>query len=245
MRKLLELQDLDLRIEECKRREQEIPKQKNKLHIHRERLKAELTEREETCKRLTLEQRNCEGEIAQKQAQITKYQQQLNTVKKNEEYQALLHEIDMQRKQIAQKEERILAIMEELEEAHARLEEDRKRIEAELAELDRQGRQIDQALDEAVGHRKELESREPPLAQQVDNELLRRYRQLRNSKRKGAAVVPLTGEVCGGCHMALPPQIVNEILAGHKIHSCKHCGRLLYHEDNYPNEMDMAGTAGA
>jgi len=46
------------------------------------------------------------------------------------------------------------------------------------------------------------------------------------------AVVPLNDETCGGCFMAIRPQIVNEILANNKIHACQHCGRLLYHITN-------------
>ena len=118
----------------CRNREAEIPKQKNKFDIYRERLKAELTERETVCKDLELEQRNCDSEIELKRARIDKYQQQLNAVKKNEEYQALLHEIDQLTKQIGIKEERILAIMMEMDDAQARLEEDRKRIKDETAE---------------------------------------------------------------------------------------------------------------
>ena len=126
MRKLLDLQELDLKIGVCSERERVIPKQKSKFEIYRKRVEAELEEREAQCKNLDLEQRDCEGEIEQKQAQIAKYQQHLNIIKKNEEYQALLHEIDLLKKQIGLKEERILNILIEADEA--------KRISALLAE---------------------------------------------------------------------------------------------------------------
>jgi predicted nucleic acid-binding Zn-ribbon protein len=35
--------------------------------------------------------------------------------------------------------------------------------------------------------------------------------------------------------MTITPQIVNEIMAG-KVHTCAHCGRLLFHKDNFPQE---------
>ena len=236
MKTLLRLQELDLQIEACKAREQEIPKQKKKYEQYRARLKQELAEREEAVKRLQLEQREAETDIEQRQAQIGKYNVQLNSVKKNDEYQALLHEIDGAKKQIGLKEERILTIMQQIEDAQARLKEDRKRIEEELKDIDKQCAAIDDELAEAVKHRESLQSQGKPLIDKVDDELLMKYNRIRRSKNGGAAVVPLNDEVCGGCHMYLRPQIVNEVLAGEKVHTCQHCGRLLYHRENFADE---------
>lgn len=233
MKTLLRLQKLDLEIEKRKAREREIPKQKNKFNIYRERLEAELAEREKVCTDLALEQKECELDIEQRQALIQKYQTQLQAVKKNDEYQALLHEIDLVKKQIGIKEERILNIMDETEEAKARLDEDRKRIQGELDDIDKQCKEIDAELEEAVADRKSLEEQAAPLHSQVDKALFRRYSRIRQGMGSGAALVPMNGEVCGGCHMHLRPQMVNEVLAGEKMHTCPHCGRLLYYPANF------------
>lgn len=232
MKTLLHLQELDLKVEVCVALELEIPKQKHKFDIHRERLQAELVEREDLCRRHLLEQGDCEGEIEQKQEQIGKYEQQLNAVKKNDEYQALIHEIDLLKKQIGLKEERIITIMVELDDAKARLEEARERIRSEIDDIDRQCADIDAELSEAVEHRRELEAQRVPLVQEVDRDLVHQYQRIRASKKTGPAVVPLNDEVCGGCHMHLRAQVVNEVLAGNKTHTCGHCGRLLYYRGN-------------
>ena len=234
MNTLLLLQDLDLRIESLRAREAEIPKQKSKFDIHRKRLGAELAEREEMCKRLLLEQREAESDIEVKQGQIRKYDTQLFAIKKNEEYQALLHEIEMLKKQVALKEERIISIMVELDNAKARLVEDKQRIDAEQKEIEAECALIDQELNEAAQERRQLEAQRQPLIGQVEAGLLSRYQRIRSAKKTGPAVVPLNGEVCSGCHMHVPPQIVNEVLAG-KLHACAHCGRLLYDRHNFPD----------
>lgn len=239
MKTLLRVQTLDLKIEACKRREIEIPKQKEKFDIYRKRLTAELEEREKVCKTLALEQRECEGDIEQKNAHIARYQNQLLSVRKNEEYQALLHEIDLLRKQIAIKEERIIAIMVEVDAAKLRLEEDRKRISAELRDIDRQCREIDTELTAAIENRKTLEQQRAPLAAQVNGELMARYVRIRASKKTGSAAVPLNDEVCSGCNMRVTPQIVNEVLAGKKMHACAHCGRLLYDRSNFQEKHEV------
>ena len=235
MNTLLSLQELDLRIEACRVREREIPKQKGKFEVQRTRLAAELEEREKGFKSLQLEQRECEVEIAQKQVQIGKYEQQLLAVKKNEEYQALLHEIDQLKKQIGLKEERIITLLVEIDGAKERLAENRRRIEAEMKGLDGQCASVDRELAEAVAQRQVLEKERLPLEEKVERPLLSRYNRIRVSKKTGAAVVPLNGNTCAGCNMTITPQIVNEIMAG-KVHTCAHCGRLLYQKDNFPQE---------
>ncbi|NUM52144.1 MAG: hypothetical protein HUU46_00725 [Candidatus Hydrogenedentes bacterium] len=232
MKNLLPLQELDLKIEACRLRELEIPKQKGKFDVQKKRLAAELDERDKAFKALQLEQKDCERDIEQKQAQILKYKTQLNSVKKNEEYQALLHEIDMIEKQIGVKEERILVLMDEIDAAKVRLAEDKKRIDQELKQIAGQCAEIDAELAEAISSRHALEAQREPLRATVEPGLLSKYNRIRAAKKTGAAIVPMNGATCSGCNMAVTPQAVNEILGG-KVHACAHCGRLLYHAENY------------
>lgn len=227
---LLELQKLDVQIAVFKGKEKDLPKQKDKYAIHRQRLDAELKSSEEKCKNLLLKQRECAGEIEQRQTQIQKYDSQLYAIKKNEEYKALLHEIELLKKQIAIKEERTIVLMCEYDEAKAALEADKERIQAEVRKIDAECAQIDAELATLVEERKKLEKSRAPLAEKVDKELLSRYERIR--KVRTPAVVPLNDDTCGGCFMTVRPQIVNEILANDKIHACQHCGRLLYHLTN-------------
>lgn len=244
MRNLLNLQDLDLRIDARKRRETEIPKQKEKFDIHRKRLTAELAEAEQRVKALQLEQRENEGDITQKQEQIRKYDNQLLNVKKNEEYQALLHEIDIVKKQIATKEERIISIMLGIDEAKESLEETKKRLAQEQADIDEACKKIDVELEEAIRERKNMEAQRTPLSKEIDPLTLSRYERIRKALKTGDAVVPLNGESCSGCFMMVTAQTVNEILEGAKFMPCRHCGRLLYSAEVFAQDAQetLEGT---
>lgn len=228
LKSLLDLQALDLKISARKKREAEIPRQKEKFEIHRKRLAAELAEAEKRVKNLQLEQREAEGEISQRQEQIRKYDNQLLAVKKNEEYQALLHEIDIVKKQIGAKEERIIGVLMEIDEAKAALEETTTRIAQEQAGITAECAKIDAELKEAEAERAALEATRGPVAAQVEAPLLAKYERIRRSLKSGDAVVPLNGESCSGCFMMVTAQTVNEILAGENFQSCRHCSRLLY-----------------
>jgi predicted nucleic acid-binding Zn-ribbon protein len=240
MKDLLELQSLDVKIERRRSLEREIPKQKSKFDLQKKRLAEELAACEQRTKNLQLEQKTCESEIQQKQEQIKKYEGQLNNVRKNEEYTALLHEMDILRKQIAVKEERIISILVELDEARQRLEEDKKRIGAESARIAEECAKIDAELAEAVKEREALEQQRKPLAERLDGATLRKYERIRQAHKGGRAVVPMETDSCGGCHMTLRPQIVNEILAGEKMHTCSQCGRILYFPGNLAEVAEPA-----
>lgn len=240
MIELLKLQKLDMKIAALKKSEKELPQEKDKFKIHRERLALELKQSEERCKKLLLEQRECAGDIEQRQAQIVKYNGQLYSIKKNEEYKALLYEIDLLKKQIAVKEERILALMIEHDEATVALEADKERIQREQNEIDAACGEIDNELQLLVAERKKLVKSRPPLAEKVNKSLLSRYERIR--KVRTPAVVPLNEEVCGGCFMAVRPQIVNEIMANEKIHACQHCGRLLYFPGNIAGSDSLSAA---
>ncbi len=227
MKDLLRLQELDLQIEQYKERETDVPKRKNKLEVHKNRLRAEVAERDAAYKRLQIDQRESETDLQQLQEQIVKYQNQLLKVKRNEEYQALVHEIDNLKKQLALKEERVIAILLELDEARARVEEDRKRIHKELEQLDRECAKLDQESAETIQNRQELEEQRGLLAVKVEVTLYEAYQRIRSRLKSGPAVVPLRSQFCSGCNMSLRPQLVNEVLAGH-VRPCNHCGRLLY-----------------
>ena len=231
LKQLLRLQDLDLKIEALQVQEDEIPRQKAKFDIQTKRLTDELQERENACKHLRVEQREDELEIEEHQNQISKYEQQLYSVKKNEEYQALLHEIEGLRKQISLKEEHLINLLVAIDETDARLVEDRKRIKAEQAGIEKQCAEIDEELAHTVAERLKLEAERKPLEEQAPADQLRHYYRIRASKKSGPAVVPLNGEYCSGCHMRVTPQNVNEVLANKKLIPCMHCGRLLYNKD--------------
>lgn len=230
MKTLLRLQEQDLEIHAMRAKEKQIPDQKKRFETQRRHLEEGLAQREAKVKELQVQQRTYESEIEQFQATISKYEGQLHGVKKNEEYQALLHEIDSLRKQVNQREEQILALMMEIEEARDLLNEEKTRVAEQVKGIEAEMAAIDAELAEAKKKRQDLEGNRTQLSQAVDAAMLRRYDRVRKSGRILRAVVPLRGDVCSGCNMNLRPQFVNEILAG-EPHSCHHCGRILYNPD--------------
>jgi hypothetical protein len=68
------------------------------------------------------------------------------------------------------------------------------------------------------------------MAKGIDRSLVARYDQI-FARREGRAVVAVRAEVCQGCDMGVPPQIVNFTRSGEQgVQTCPHCSRILYWE---------------
>lgn len=163
----------------------------------------------------------------------------MNRIKNAKELQALQREIDMMRHSNGELEDELIRIMQEIDGIKAGI----KTKEAEMAamqeewqkqqqELERQISGIDQAVSEALKRRQSI-------AAQVARDLISRY-ELIFSRRGGTAVVEVTGGICQGCYMNIPPQLGNEIIKSEKIHLCPSCQRILYVK---PTEEQQAKTA--
>ena len=87
-------------------------------------------------------------------------------------------------------------------------------------ELQEQISGIDEAVSEAATRRQSI-------ASQVTGDLISRY-ELIFSRRGGTAVVEVSGGICQGCYMNIPPQLGNEIIRNEKVHLCPSCQRILF-----------------
>lgn len=172
-----------------------------------------------------------ETEIGSAETQRGKYQLQQLSVKKNDEYQALGHQIlDVQR-QIGDLEGRELETMYQIDEAKKRfsaaeatLRQNIAGHEARIATL----RERDQSL--ATEHRaalaEVLAARTP-----VPAPGLEAYD--RAAARRMPAVVPIRGGKCGGCHLKVSSEVESAARGkaeGVEYPTCDQCGQLVYWE---------------
>jgi len=65
----------------------------------------------------------------------------------------------------------------------------------------------------------------------LDEHSLSNYNRLANIKG-GKAIVPVVGNVCGGCSMNITTQTLNELMGNKELVFCRSCSRILYLEEN-------------
>jgi hypothetical protein len=155
--------------------------------------------------------------------------QQFET-RKNEEYQALAHEVTRYEKEADDLETRELELMEEMD----TLRSAQKAAEAArahtrtLVEEDLQS--ITKRRERMEAERAELTAERDQLAAQVPEAILPLYERLMKSKA-GLAVAPMHEGKCGGCHMKLIASTVVAVQTGKEVTRCEDCGRILYVEE--------------
>jgi len=153
----------------------------------------------------------------------------MNRIKNSKELMALQREIDLIKQGNSEREEELIKLMEETDRASTEIkgkEEELAKLQAEWdqeqEELRSQITGIDQAVSEAA-------TRRQTIAAQIAGDLISRY-ELIFSRRGGMAVVEVTGGICQGCYMNVPPQLWNEIIRSEKVHLCPSCQRILHYK---------------
>lgn len=201
----------------ARRREIEAPVRAARAELERARAHAAEVRRARTA---------LEGEAAALTEQEKRFQGQLPAVKKNEEYQALLHEIAGLRGRRSDLETGILERLDEEE----RWEVARPAAEAALAQLERdQAAALEALAADERRHGSELAALETQRAAELSElppATRSRYERIRAS-REGRAVVPIVKGACGGCFRAQPPQLLQEARRRDRVLQCDGCGRML------------------
>lgn len=186
-------------------------------------------------KQIESDRKKLELEVEGKKGQIEKYALQQFQTKKNEEYRALAHEIEMCKEAITKLEDQQLELMEQAEAATREMNEVSKTAAATVKEIELGKSSLN---DKEVRLKKELEdlrSDYTRLEDAVEEGVREKYIRLR--RQKGAnTVVGIDRGICGGCHMKLPMQVILTCQGQHEIVTCPNCGRILY----FTREMDLA-----
>jgi predicted nucleic acid-binding Zn-ribbon protein len=171
--------------------------------------------------------RAIEKDMAVHQGRLSKFRDQLMSVKTNVEYQAMQKEIEFAQHEVKAYEDKILEGMLEADDLTAAV----KRTEAESAaeqkavEADRKAYAAEltgvrESLDRITGERAELVvALSPPVL--ATFELVAR-------RRNGIAVAEARDGVCTICHVRLRPQVFNIVRRNDEIVQCDSCQRILY-----------------
>ena len=203
-----------------------VPARLRRVEVEGTRLKAELSRLERELVDALKVRRQREEEAAELSARMARDAANLNSIRNNIEYQALLKQIAEARTRQTTLENEALELMEREEDLARRVKAERARVDtalgalaSERATLEQEGRQLTAAVADKDNERARL------LAE-LDSELRVRYDRLCRSKH-GLAVVPVVKGACSGCFSALPLQRVNEVRLGERLVVCDACSRIL------------------
>ncbi len=233
--KLLILQDRDRKIRRLKAQLAEIEPERQLLKTRTAGAQSALETAKTRVKEFESKRKDLELEVEAKKEQISRYANQQFQTRKNEEYRALAHEIQLCKEAIFKIEDEEIALMEQTEAGQKEVArctqvaaEAKKLMEEQVAQLGKREQNLRNELAELEANRQEL-------AGAVDDSARGRYERLVKNKGENV-VVGVQHGVCGGCHMKVPPQLLVMCQAQQELVTCSNCGRILY----YTRDMDLA-----
>jgi len=168
--------------------------------------------------------------IASKDA-ITKYQDQLGSVKNNREYDVLIKEIELQNLDILLQEKKLKNIESEIESKSRGYDSARIDLESNQKELTTKKEELGVISDETKLKEGELSELAQNASKTIDSSLLAAYTLLRKKAKNGLAIVTVERDACSGCFNHTPAQQQAEIRLHQKIIVCEFCGRILVDEE--------------
>src|SRR5712692_4843127 len=187
LRTVIELQQVDLKIAELTSQIDDLPSQ---IEVLETQLKQFIQAHEERKQRLSAnqkERRELEGEIQAIQGKISKHKDQLYQLKTNEQYRAMLKEIEGEEANIRKIEDGILEKMVEAEELQKQVQEAVVVLEREKARVAAEKTRLESLRQTAVAERDQELSRRQELASALSADVLDRYERLRKA-RHGVAI---------------------------------------------------------
>lgn len=218
------------------------PKRVASLEEKLERHKQTLAQAEKAALAEEAKRRRLESDLRDQQQKIVKYREQSSSVKTNEQFHALQHEMSFVEAEIRRIEDAELASMIESETLDARRTEARQELAAQAKEIEFEKESLRKDSERKQQDLERLRKERDLIRSTADPALLSEYDRLASSSRKNA-LARASNQRCMACQMYLRPQFWNQVRAGTLSH-CESCGRLLYFDPTLePAPNAVEGTA--
>jgi predicted nucleic acid-binding Zn-ribbon protein len=227
LEQLLVLQDRQQKIKQIQTEVETLPLQRKSLEAQLAASVAGVEALKQKARKVEMDRKKLELDVGTRNESISRLKTQQYQTRKNDEFQAIGHEIERYENEIRKIEDEELELMIEADKLKADLGVEEKKATTVRESVARQRADLEAKSKTLKSRLEELTKERAEIAGKIDEDLLGRFERLFKSKGD-AVVVPLEHEVCTGCHMKVTTQTAHRAKAGKEIVSCDNCGRILY-----------------
>ena len=182
------------------------------------------------------------GKIEEAKSLMARYNEQLNDVKNNREYDMLTKEIEFQELDIQLQEKRIREAEAGINARNETLQESRQALDDRRADLDIKRAELDEIVAETRAEEDKLREKANTLEMTIEPRLLTSFKRIRRNSRNGLGIVYVQRDACGGCFNKIPPQRQLDIRMRKKIIVCEYCGRIMIDPELAGVKIEKATT---
>lgn len=228
LKTLYELQEADNEMEKIFQLRGELPAEVSALEGEIAMFEARISGIEDKIAALNDSIEANKRDIVDIDADIDKYQKQLENIANSREFDSInkeLENLSLLRK-IAEKH--IGEAKDTIEERKAEIENVKERIAIREEDLKAKRVELDAIVESTAKEEKVLQEKRDACAAKIDARTMSAYERIRSSVHNHLAVVPVyNGDSCGGCFSRITPQRIVDIASGKKLVICEHCGRII------------------
>ncbi len=220
------LQAIDLGIKGLEEELAQLPLNLEAAREDQQAVEAQLKAADAALQEVLKQRRALEVEIKTAEQNVAKFETQKLSVKTNEEYTALNHQIAHEKHRRSELEDQVLASFEVEDGATKRVKQIKDDLVHVTEAVKAREKELVERSEEDRKRLAALQAQRLTAVTSVDPKLLSRYDAVR-VRNRGTAVVPIVRGSCGGCFTQQPPQKVNEIRKELVVYTCESCGRFL------------------
>lgn len=225
--KLLKVQERDQRIRAMQKELKDIPKNEAMAKMQLAGDTQAVESASLKAKEIEVKIKSVELDIATRQNSIKRLHDQQFETRKNDEFQALGHEIKRYEGDVRALEDTELEHMEALEVAKAVLKEAQAKLTLTQGRVNEELKLLAERAEGVKIRLAAEEAERKALVEPVEASTLDLYNRLFN-KKGDSAVVALSHGICGGCHMKVIMGTIQQLRAEETLTQCESCGRILY-----------------
>ncbi len=243
---MLELQKLDQVTAALRAELEGMPKRLREADAKLNGELAAVTSAKEALTQALAQRKKLELDVEQWKTRAKKYREQSGSVKTNEAYKALQHEIATADGEAGNAEDRVLEQMMMVEEAERRV----KRLEAELKESERaiaaEKKQIEEQFAEKKKGWEAATAERRGVAKKIQEDLLELYERIAK-KHPGTALAQVRDGQCKACGLRALPHTIQQLESDidEEVLRCESCGRILYSLEPIAHAAQKESATGA
>jgi uncharacterized protein len=236
---LVRLQKVDVQISQMQEAMAAFPRQLQSIEHELQQAKLVAEQADKAVPAEEAKRRRLESDRKDQQQKLSKYREQSSSVKTNEQFHALQHEIGFVEAEIRRIEDEELTSMIRSEGLESERAEVRKSVAQQAKTVEEQKARVQATIQQREQELGVLKQERAKIRQQVNEPLLAQYDRIASSSRK-TALARASGQRCTACQMAMRPQFWNQVREG-TLMNCESCGRMLYFD---PREELLTSTPG-
>jgi hypothetical protein len=173
-------------------------------------------------------------DVKSRDAVVNRLRDNLNTVRTNKEYAAILSQLNNEKADRSRTESKALELMQEVENRRKQVAECEAIVQEEARRLETLKAQLAQAQESFRRRQLTLEQERAAAAERIDAKTIEHFNRI-SERYDGEAMArvvqvhPRRMEyICEGCNMSVTIERANALMTRDEVQTCGSCGRILY-----------------